>query len=161
MAVTTTSRALILRLLARLVLDRPGDAHGVLLGFSANLLNEDLLGLVLRHLADPLERLDLLLARTAQLFLGLIDLALARDQLPVALLEHVAALVELLIALQQAAFEAAHLLALGARLVFGLARQADLLVLGLEDQLLLLRACLGQDPARLVLRSADRLRCPE
>jgi len=93
--------------------------------------------------------------------LGLVQLALARDQLAVAFLEHVSALVELLVALEHATLEVRHLLALGARLIVGLAGELDLLVLGLENQVLLLRACLGNDASGLVLRGADCLRGPE
>ena len=48
---------------------------------------------------DALERDDLLAGRARQLFLGFVELALAVEQLAVALLEHLRALVELLVAL--------------------------------------------------------------
>ena len=64
----------------------------------------------------------------------------------------VAALVELLVALKQAALEVGQLLALGSGLLVGLARQLDLLVLGLKDQVLLLGAGLGEYAPGLVLR---------
>ena len=56
---------LLLGLLARLALDGARESHGIVLGLVADLLEQDLLGLVLRHLADPLEGRDLLLARLA------------------------------------------------------------------------------------------------
>jgi hypothetical protein len=85
---------LVVCFLARLALDRPRESDGILLGLAAHLLDEHLLGLVLRHLADPFQGGDLLLARVGQLFLGLVDLALARDELSVALLERVRALIQ-------------------------------------------------------------------
>ena len=87
--------------------------------------------------------------RPGQLVAGLVELALALDELAVALLEHVAALVELLVALEEAALERRQLAAPGARLFLGLALEPELLVLGLEDQLLLAGPGLGLDPARL------------
>ena len=95
-----------------------------------------------------------------QLLAAGLELPLACQQLAVALLEHVGALVELLVALQQAALERGQLGALGARLVLGLPLQADLLVLGLEDEVLLLGLGLGDDAAGLVLRGLDRLAAP-
>ena len=66
-------------------------------------------------------------------------------------------LVELLVASQQPALERGELSSLGSGLVLRLALEAKLLVLCLEDQLLLLRARLGNDPSRLVLGALDRL----
>ena len=48
--------------------------------------------------------LDLLLGRAGQVLLGLVELALAFEQLAVTLLEHLRALIELLVALDQPAF---------------------------------------------------------
>ena len=90
------------------------------------------------------------------LALGL-ELLLLDQQLAVALLEHVRALVELLVTLEEPALEVAEVGALGAALLVELALEADLLLLGLEDQLLLLGARLGDDPGRLVLGGLDRL----
>ena len=67
------------------------------------------------------------------------------------------ALVELLVSLQKPALEAGQVGALGAALVVELALHPDLLVLGLEDQLLLLGARLRDDPGRLVAGGLDRL----
>ena len=64
-------------------------------------------------------------------------------ELAVLLLEHVGALVELLVALEEAALEGGQLAASGAGLVLGLAAEPELLVLGLEDQLLLAGASVG------------------
>ena len=82
------------------------------------------------------------------------------SELAVALLEHVRALVELLVALEQAALQAGQLVAPGAGLVLGLALEAQLLVLRLEDELLLAGARLGLDAAGFGLRGLHRLRCP-
>ena len=119
-----------------------------------------LLGLLGRHARDALEGGDLFAVGPGEVLAGLVELALAVEELAVALLEHVAALVELLVALEQAALEAGQLGAPGARLFLGLALHAQLLVLGLEDQLLLAGACLGLDPARFGGRRLHRLRCP-
>ena len=70
-------------------------------------------------------------------------------ELAIALLEHVGALVELLVALEQAALQAGELAAPGACLFLGFALHAELLVLRLEDQLLLASPGLGLDAARL------------
>ena len=131
---------LVVGLVARLGLDRAGQPHGILLGLAADLLDQNLLGVVLRHLADLLERGDLLLARGGKVFLGMVELVFAGEQLAVALLEHVGALVELLVALQQPTLQACRQVRRRARpsVLFGLACESDLLVLGLKDQLLLL-----------------------
>ena len=64
-----------------------------------------------------------------------IDLTLARSsEFAVALLEHVRALVQLLVALQQPALEPGELGASRPGFLFGLALHAQLLVLGLEDE---------------------------
>ena len=80
------------------------------------------------------------------------------DQLAVALFEHVGALVELLVALEQPALEIAELGAPGASVFLCLARDADLVILGLEDQFLLLRTGLGDD-ARPPCPVAVRICC--
>ena len=81
---------------------------------------------------------DLLLVGAGDLLAGLVDLALAVEELAVALLEHVGPLVELLVALEEPALEVGELGPLGPGLVLRLALEADLLVLGLEDEVLLL-----------------------
>ena len=149
---------LVLGLFLGLALDGACEANRVVLGVDAHLLEEDLLRLVLRHLGDSLERGDLLGTSAGELFLGLIELSFAGDQLAVALLEHVGALVQLLVALEQALLEAGKLGASRSGVIFGFASESDLLVLGLEDQLFLLSAGLGDDARRLVLRCTDRLR---
>ena len=114
-----------------------------------------------RHAGHALERRDLLLLGPGEVLAGLVELAVALEELAIALLEHVGALVELLVAGEQAALEAGELVALGASLVLGLALEAELLVLRLEDELLLARAGLGLDAARLRLRGLHRLRGPQ
>ena len=109
------------------------------------------------HLADPLQGDDLLLAGAAQLLALRLQLLLLDQQLPVALLEHVRALVELLVPLEQPALEVGQVGALGATLLLQLALESDLLLLGLEDQVLLLGACLRDDATGLVLGGLDRL----
>ena len=120
-----------------------------------------LLGVLGRHVRDALERGDLLAVGAGEVLAGLVELALAVEELAVALLEHVGALVELLVALEEAALEAGQLGAAGAGLFLGLALHAQLLVLGLEDQLLLAGAGLGLDPARFGGRRLHRLRGPQ
>ena len=132
-----------------------------MLGLLADLLDEDGLGLVRRQAADPLERLHLLAAGAGELGALGLQLLLADEQLAVALLEHVRALVELLIAGQEAALEAGQVVALGATFLIELAMEADLLLLGLEDELLLLGTRLGHDALGLLVGSLDGLRGDE
>ena len=113
-----------------------------------------------RELADLLERGDVVLLGPGQLLARLVELPLAIDELAVALLEHVGALVDLLVALEEAPLEVAELLALAAGLFLGLALQAELLVLGLEDQVLLLGPRPLHDQGRLLLGILDRLARP-
>ena len=122
-----------------------------MLGVLADGLEEHRLGVLGRHPADPLECLDLLLVGLGDLFPGALDLALALDEFAVALLEHVAALVELLVALEETSLEAVELGPLGPGLVLGLALEAELLVLRLEDEVLLLVVGLLDDERGLGL----------
>src|SRR5262249_1609995 len=89
-----------------------------------------------------------------------LDVQLALEELPVALLEHVRALVELLIAGDEAALLAGELVAARAGLVLRLALEADLLLLRLEDQVLLLGSRIRDDAPGLLLRDLDRLARP-
>ncbi len=146
---------------ARGALDGAAELDRVVLGLLADGLEQDRLGVLGRHAGDALEGDDLLLLSAGEVFAGLVELALAVEQLAVALLEHVRALVELLVAREEPALEAGELVALGAGLVLGLALEAELLVLRLEDELLLAGPCLGLDAARLGLGSLHRLRCPQ
>ena len=107
------------------------------------------------HAADLLERQDLLLVRVGDLLTGLVDLTLAVEDLAVALLEHVGPLVELLVALEEPALEVGELGPLGPGLVLGLALEADLLLLRLEDEVLLLAARLLDDRGGLLLGLLD------
>ncbi len=152
---------LVLGLLARRSLDGPGDLDRVVLGLLADGLDEDGLGVLGRHARDALERDDLLAVGAGELLAGLVELALALEELAIALLEHVGPLVELLVALQEPALEPGELGAPGAGLLLGLALHAQLLVLGLEDELLLAGSGLGFDAARLGRRRLHRLGGPE
>ena len=161
MAVMTMSRALswassrALRSMARAILTASCSASSrtasmrMLLASSADMFG------------DALERGDLLAVGAGEVLAGLVELALAVEELAIALLEHVGALVELLVAGEQAALEAGQLGAPGAGLFLGLALHAELLVLRLEDQLLLAGAGLGLDPARFGGGGLHRLGCPE
>ncbi len=100
---------------------------------------------------------DAILAETLELAPLALDVALAVDDLLALLLEQVGALVELLVTGEETALEVLELGALRARLVLGLTLQAQLLVLGLEDHVLLLRSRLGHDPRGLVLGRLERL----
>ena len=95
--------------------------------------------------------------RAGQLLAGLVELPLPVDELAVALLDHVGALVDLLVALEQPSLEVAQLAALRAGLVFCFALKAQLLVLGLEDQVLLLRPRALDDQGGLLLGLLDPL----
>ena len=151
---------LLVGLVAGLALDRPGELDRVVLGLLADRLEEERLGVLGRHAADPLERRDLLLVGLRDGLPGGLELALAVEELAVALLEHVGPLVELLVALEEPALERRELVALRPGLVLRLALEAQLLVLRLEDQLLLAGARLGLDPAPLGLGRLHRLRGP-
>ena len=151
----------LLRLVARLALDDPGEPDGVGLGLDLDSFEELRLRLLGGHVRDPLERFDLLVSSALQLVARLLEVPLPVEELPVALLEHVGALVELFVAGKEAAFEAGEVVPTGPCFFFGLTLEAELLVLGLEDQLLLLCAGLGDDPSRLVLRGPDRLGGPQ
>ena len=149
---------LVVGLLAGRALDRPREPHRVVLGLVADLLEEE----PLASSADiwlTCSRATICSWRALASSSRAFELPLALEQLAIALLEHVGALVELLVALEQATLEA-ELGALGAGLVLGLALEPDLLVLGLEDQVLLLGARLRDDAARLVLGGLDRLGGP-
>ena len=62
---------------------------------------------------------------------------------------------------QEAPLEVGQVVALGAALLVELAMEADLLLLGLEDELLLLGARLGHDALGLLAGGLDGLRCDE
>ena len=98
--------------------------------------------------------------RPGEVLLGLVELALAVEQLAVALLEHLRPLVQLLVALGEASFLGGELVASGPRLLLRLAGEPELLVLGLEDQFLLAGARLGLDAAGLGLGGLHALGCP-
>ena len=152
---------LVLGVLASAPLDGAGDLDGVVLGLLANGLDEDALGVLGGHVRDALERGHLLAVGAGKVVAGLVELALAVEELAVALLEHVRALIELLVAGEEPALEAGQLGAPGAGLFLRLALHAQLLVLGFEDQFFLAGACFGLDPTRFGRRGLHRLGCPE
>jgi hypothetical protein len=151
---------LVLGLLARGALDGAPELDGVVLGLRADGLEEHRLGVFGGHPRHALERDDLLADRLGQLFLRLLELALAVQQLTVAALEHLGALVELLVPLHEAPLLRGQLAATGPRLFLGLAPETQLLVLGLEDQLFLAGTGLGLDAAGLGLGRLHALGCP-
>ena len=106
---------LLVGLLDALALDRAGELDGVVLGLLADGLEEDALRLIGGDAADPLERRDLLLVGAGEVLARLVEVALAIEQLPIALLEHVGPLVELLVALEEPALERGELVPLRAR----------------------------------------------
>ena len=89
---------LVLGILAGAPLDGPGDLDRVVLGFLADRLDQDALGVVRGHVRDPLEGDDLFAMGAGQFLAGLVELALPFQELAIALLEHVGALVELVVA---------------------------------------------------------------
>ena len=135
--------------------DRPGELDGVVLGLLADGVEEDRLGVLAGHPAHPLERPDLLLVGLGDFLAGPVDLALPVEDLAVATLEHVGPLVELLVALEEASLEVGQLGPLGAGLVLRLALEADLLLLRLEDEVLLLAPRLLDDQGGLLLGLLD------
>ena len=147
--------------LTRCPLDGPDEADRVVLGLLAHLFDEDRLRLLGGESADALEGLDLLGSRRSELTALVLELLLALEQLAAALFQHVRALVQLLVALQEAALEVGHVVPLGATFLIELAMEADLLFLGLEDELLLLGPRLGHDALGLLGRGLDGLGCDE
>ena len=85
-------------LLAGPPLDRAGELDGVVLGLLADGLEEHALGVLGGHAADLLEGDDALLVELLELVAALVELDLLLEELPIPLLEHVRALVELLVA---------------------------------------------------------------
>ena len=151
----------ILGLLAGGAFDRPGDLDRIVLGLFLDRLDEHGLGVLGRHPRDTLEGGDLLALRSGQVLAGLVEFALAIEQLPVAQFDHLGSLVELFVALQEASLQAGEFVALGPGFVLGLGLHAELLVLRLEDQFLLASAGLGLDAASLGLRGLHRLGGPD
>ena len=98
--------------------------------------------------------------RPGEVLAGLVELALALEELAIALLEHVGCADRAARRAGEPALQAGELVAPGAGLFLGFALQAELLVLGLEDELLLAGPGLGFDAARLGLRRLHRLGCP-
>src|SRR3954454_9531792 len=148
---------LVLGLVACRPLDGAGELDGVALGLLADRLEQDPLRVRGRQARDLLERRDPLLVEAAQLVALALPLALAIRDLAALLLEQVRPLVELLVTGEEPSLEALELGALRAGLFLGLALQAKLLVLRLEDHVLLLGAGLGDDPGRLVLGGLQSL----
>ena len=144
-------------LLAGPPLDGSGQLDGVVLGLVADRLEQDPLGVLRGQARHDLQGGDPLLVEAAELLALVLDVALAVVDLAALLLEHVGALVELLVTGQQPPLEVLELRALGASLLLGLTLLSQLLVLGLEDQVLLLRPGLGHDARRLVLGGLERL----
>ena len=100
---------LVLGLLARGPLDRPGELDRVVLGLLADGLEEDRLASSADMPETRSRAATCSCVRPGEVLAGLVELALAVEELAIALLEHVAALVELFVALEEAAFEAGEL----------------------------------------------------
>jgi hypothetical protein len=147
----------LLSLVAGFALDLLCQADGIAIGFVANSFQQ--LGFCLRcgHAADALEGGHVFLVGAGEFLAGALEFSLAVQELSIALLEHVGAHVELLVAGKKPALEGGEFAALGSGFVFGLALEPHLLVLGGEDQLLLLGPCLGDDAGGLLLRALDGL----
>ena len=143
---------LVLGLFAGMPLDRAGELDGVVLGLFADGLEQHRLGVVAAHPRHALQRDDALLVQAAELVTLMVELPLALDELAVLLFQVVGALVELLVAGEEAPFQVAHLLALRADFVLGLAEKTDLLLLGLDDELLLAGRSLRREPVGILAR---------
>ena len=128
-----------------------------MLGFLADRLEEDALRVLGRHAAHALEGDDALLVELLELVATPVELDLLLEQLPIALFEHVRPLVELLVPGVQPALEVGELAAPLAGVILGLALEADLLFLGLEDQVLLLGPRIRDDAGGLLGGGLDRL----
>ena len=147
-------------LLAGAPLDRPGELDGVAFGLLADRLEEHPLGVLGREAADRLEGRDPLLVELLQLLAALVELDLLLEELAVPLLEHVGALVELLVAGMEAPLQVGELSAPRAGVLLGLALEADLLLLGLEDQVLLLGPGIRDDASGLLVGNLELLAGP-
>jgi hypothetical protein len=152
--------SLVLGLLARGALDRTTELDGVVLGLGANRLEQHRLGVLRGQPRHALQGDDLLRDRAGEVLLGLLEFAVAIEELAVASLEHLGALVELLVTLYEAAFLRGQLAAPRPGLFLGLATEAELFVLRLEDELLLAGAGFGLDATGLRLGRLHPLRCP-
>jgi len=81
-----------------------------------------------------------------------VELPLTFDELAVLLFEVVGPLVELFVTGEEATLQVGHLLALRADLVLGLAEKTDLLLLGLDDELLLAGRSFRHEPVGALAR---------
>ncbi len=151
----------ILGVLAGRPLDRAGDLDCVVLGLFPDGLDEDALGVLRRHPGHAFECGDLLAVGAGQVLAGLVEFPLAFEELAIALLEHVRALIELFVALEQAALEPGQLGAPRTAFLLRLALHPELLVLRLEDELLLASARFRLDAARLRGGRLHRLGRPQ
>ena len=138
-------------------LDRTGELHRIALGLLADGLEQDPLGVLGGQAADLLQRGDALLVELLESLAALVELDLLLEELPVSLLEHVGALVELLVAGVEPALEVRELAAPLAGVVLGLTLEADLLFLGLEDQVLLLGPSIRHDARGLLVSDLELL----
>ena len=152
---------LVLGVLAGAALDRAGDLDRVVLGLLADRLDEDALRVLGGHVRDALEGRDLLTVGAGKGLACGIELALAVEELAIALFEHVAALIELLVSSKEPALEPGELGAASSPLFLGFALHPELLVLGLEDEFLLAGTCLCLDAPCFGGRSLHRLRGPQ
>jgi hypothetical protein len=152
--------SLVLGFFSGRALDGAGELHRVVLGLDADGVEQDGLGVVGAHPGNPLEGDDLVLRRTGEVVLGLVDLPFPLQQLAISLFEHLGPLIELLVPLDQSTFLGAQLVAARPRLFLGLACEAQLLVLRFEDELFLAGPSLGFDAAGLGLGGLHALGCP-
>ena len=136
------------------------ELDGVVLGLGADGLEQHRLGVLGGHARHALEGDDLFADGAGR---ALPSTSRARAPGRGACgraLEHLGALVELLVALDEAPLLRGELAAAGPGLFLGLATEAELLVLGLEDELLLAGASFGLDAACLGLGRLHPLRGP-
>jgi hypothetical protein len=152
---------LLVGLVAGLALDRAAELHRVVFGLFAHGLEQEPLGIVRGQARRRARGRRPAPGGPGRAPRGAIGLALAFEQLAGTLLEHVGALVELFVTLEQPPFERGKLAASCSCLFLGLALEAQLLVLGLEDQFLLARTCLGLDAAAFGRCGLHRLGCPD
>ena len=152
---------LLVGLVAGLALDRPGELDRVVLGLLADGLEEERLGVLGRHAADPLERRDLLLVGLRDGPPGPASSSRSRSRSLRSRCSSMSVRWSSCSSRWRSRRSSVdELVALRPGLVLRLALEAELLVLRLEDQLLLAGARLGLDPARLGLGRLHRLRGP-
>ena len=151
---------LVVGLVAGAPLDRSRDLDRIVLGLFSDRLDEHRLRVIGSETADLLERRHALGIEPTEVFSLPLEVQFPLQQLPIALFEHVGPLVELLVPGGQTPLDGGQLAPARPSFLLGFPEQADLVFLGLEDEVLLLGSSVGDDPSGFFLGDLDRLVCP-